>query len=99
MKKTRTLGVCWGKIYYRGILKGKLTYFVRDHFELPCNGKVRITIEEKGPYTFGLTPGDILYEVRKDSQYIGIICRDQFDRLFFKPDERKNYSIVVKKER
>ena len=96
MKKTRTLEIRKGRVYYRGKYRGLLTYFVRDYFKLPDFGKVRITIGEEGPYTFGPICDDTFCQVYKHSEYIGIVCGEELERLFFKPDGDKGYDIIVK---
>ena len=96
MKKTRTLEIRRGGTYYRGKYRGIITYFIRDHFKLPYSGKVRITIEGKGPYTFEPFPTGPFYDVYKHSQYIGIVCSEKFERLFFKPVGHRGYDIIVK---
>ncbi|HDY90057.1 MAG TPA: hypothetical protein ENH82_18290 [bacterium] len=96
MKKTRTLEIRKGGVYYRGQHRGTLTCFIKDYFKLPYSGKVQITIGEEGPYTFKLIFNNTLYEVGKDSQYIGVVCGKEFERLFFKPDGDKGYDIIVK---
>ncbi len=98
MKKTRrTIKIRDCLVYYRGKSRGILTCSIREHFRLSQFGKVRITIEEKGPYKFKPSCNDTLYELYKDSKYAGVICREQFERLFFRPDGRKSYSITVKR--
>ncbi len=99
MKKTRTLEIRKGRVYYRGKYRGTLTYFIRDYFKLPYFGKPRITIREEGPYTFKFVFNSVFYEMSKDSQYIGIVCKEEFERLFFKPDGDKGYDIIVKEVR
>ena len=96
MKKTRTIKIRYGRVYYRGVCKGMFAPSLREHFGLSQFGKARITIEEKGPYRFALTCDSSLYEISKNSEYISVVCCDVFERLFFKPDGRKSYSITVK---
>ena len=96
MKKTRTLKIRHGRVYYRGVCKGIFAPSLREHFGLSQFGKVRITIEEEGPYRFKLPLDDSLYEIHKNSEYISVVCCDVFERLFFKPDGRKSYDITVK---
>ncbi len=96
MKKTRTIKMICDCAHYRGVYRGYVTTGTRNHFKLPYNGKVRITIKEEGPYKFASRHMSSLIEIRKDSSYIGIVCREEFERLFFKPDEHKSYDITVK---
>ena len=99
MKKTRTLEMRNGSVYYRGIKVGALMWILKTNFGLNPDGKVKITIKEKG-----------LYQIRPHIYYpslyvlnkkgigkIGCICIKQFDQLFFKPDGRKRYDIIVKR--
>ncbi len=96
MKKTRTLKIRHDRVYYRGVCEGIMSYSLKIHFGLPLFGKVRITVEEKGPYQFVTSFNDCLYEISKNSEYVGVVCCDVFERLFFKLDGRKSYSITVK---
>ena len=89
--------MCNNNAYYHGIKRGYITTFVRNHFELPCNGKVKITIKKKGPYKFVTNSFDYKYEVHKNSEYIGMVCCKPFKRLFFTPKRRKTYDIIVER--
>ncbi len=96
MKKTRTIEMIHNCVFYRDIHRGYVTAGIRNHFNLPYRGKVRITIKKRGPYRFTPRYMSSLIEIHKDSRYIGIVCGEEFIRLFFKPDEYKNYNITVK---
>ncbi len=96
MKKTRTIEMIRCCIHYRGVCKGYIVRTMRTHFKLPCNGKVKITIKEKGPYRFTPRHMSSVFEIHKDFFCVGIVCGEEFIRLFFKPDEYKNYDIIVK---
>ncbi len=99
MKKTRTIEMIYNCAHYRGVHRGYVTTSIRDHFKLPYSGKVRITIKEEGPYRFTPRYRSSMIEIHKDSSYVGIICGEEFERLFFKPDGDKGYSIAMKKVR
>ena len=96
MKKTRTIKMIYNCAHYRDVHRGYVTTGIRNHFKLPCHGKVKIIIKKRGPYR--LTPRYMssMIEIHKDSRYIGIVCGEEFIRLFFRPDGRKGYSITVK---
>ncbi len=96
MKKTRTIEMIYNCAHYRDVNRGYVTTGTRNHFKLPYNGKVRITIKEEGPYTFTPRHMSSMIEIHKDSSYISIVCGEEFERLFFKPDEYKSYDITVK---
>ncbi len=96
MKKTRTLEIRKSRVYYRGKHRGTLTCSIRDSFKLPYFGKVRITIGEEGPYRFTLCHMSDMYKIHKHSEYLGIVCGEEFEWLFFRPDGDKGYNIVVK---
>ena len=96
MKKTRTIEMICNCAHYRGVYRGYVTMGIRNHFKLPRHGKVRITIKEEGPYKLASFHAPSVIEIRKDSSFIGIVCREEFERLFFKPDEYKSYDIIVK---
>ena len=97
MKKTRTLKIHRGYMYYRGIKIGFVVDSLKTHFGLHRGGKVRISIEEKGPYRFGPDRINGYYDIYKNSEYITLVCRKEFERFFFKPDGRKGYDITVKR--
>ncbi len=97
MKKTRTIEMIYNCVHYHNVHRGYVTTSIRNYFKLPYSGKVRITIEEKGPYRFTPRYKSSLIEVHKDSRYIGIVCGEEFESLFFKPNGDKGYSITVKK--
>ncbi len=97
MKKTRTIEIRNGSIYYRGIKKGHLLISLRRYFGIPCNGKVRITIKEKGPYKFKRDHSTATYDIYKASEYVSLVCCKEFKQFFFRPDERKSYDIIVER--
>ena len=83
--------------YYQGVNKEYITFHIRNHFKLPRNGKVKITIKKKGPYQFVLSRFNSKYQVYKNSKPIGIVCCNPFKQLFFKPERRKTYDIIVER--
>ena len=96
MKKTRTIEMIYNCAHYRDVHRGYVTTGIRNHFKLPYNGKVRITIEEKGPYRLIPRYMSSMIEIHKGSSYVGIVCDEGFIRLFFKPKAHKSYDIIVK---
>ena len=96
MKKTRTIEMNDSGAYYRGAFIGYIVGSIKKHFGLPHDGKVRIIIGGEGPYRFTLCHMSGMYEIHKDSEYIGVVCSEEFERLFFKPHPDKGYDIIVK---
>ncbi len=99
MKKTRTIEMIYNCAHYRGVHRGYVTTGIRNHFKLPYNGKVRITVEEKGPYRFTPRYRSSLIGIYKDSFYVGVVCDEGFTGLFFRPKAHENYDIIVKEVR
>lgn len=97
MKKTRTIEMRGDCVYYRGVHVDYPTYSIRNYFGLPHNGKVKIAVKEKGPYRFVHKTPDTFYRIKEGSTNVGAICCEEFERLFFKPDGRKSYDIIVKR--
>jgi len=96
MKKTRTIEMKSSRAYYRSAFIGYIVNSIKEHFGLPRDGKARIIIGEEGPYTFKLIFSNAFYEVCKHSKYIGVVCGEEFERLFFKPVGHRGYDIIVK---
>ncbi len=96
MKKTRTIEMKSSRAYYRSAFIGYIVNSIKEHFGLPRDGKARIIIGEEGPYRFTLCHMSGMYEIHKHSEYIGIVCGGEFERLFFRPDDDKGYDIIVK---
>ncbi len=103
MEKTRTITVdVDGEAFYRGKELGYLQKDIRREFNvsLYMKGKYRVTIRERknGLYQFKKDIDSYFYKLRKynSKDYIGLICRIELRKLFFKVDGRKRYSIVVK---
>ena len=97
MKKTRTVEIRNGSVYYRGIKKGYLVISLRKHFGIPHNGRVRITVKEKGPYKFKSDRCPVTYDIYKTSGYISLVCCKEFKQLFFKTNGRKRYDIIIER--
>ena len=95
----RTIEVKNEEAYYRGNNIGYMASNIRKFFRLDNSRtyKYVITITEDG--VFGFSPDAIYYVVRQYGQHVGIICRDSFDKLFFKPEVGMKYNITVKKVR
>ena len=96
MKKTRTIEMIHNCAFYRDVHRGYVVTGIRRHFKLPRHGKVKIIIKKGGPYRFTPRYMSSLIEIHKDSLYVGVVCGEGFESLFFKPDECKSYSITVK---
>ena len=94
MTKTRTLEIRGGFVYYRGIQKGWLIFQLKEHFEIPENGKIRITIKEKENGSYRIILNRRLYEIYKGVRFVGIVCRKEFEQLFFVPKGHKEYDII-----
>ena len=95
MKKTRTIEIRDNCVYYRSIKIGKPLNSLRRYFGLSRSGKVKITIKEKGPFT--IKKSGSYYEITKNIGYVSLVCCKEFNRLFFKPNEREKYDIIVKR--
>ena len=75
-----------------------ITAGIWDHFNFKFSGTYEIAITEEGDYRFKADPIDktkTTYLLFKKNVEIWHICRDQFHKMFFKPDGKKTYSIIV----
>ncbi len=86
-----------GIAYYRREYLGTIADTLDEAFNLPMNGKFRVTIKEEGPYKIVL--GSYFCRIIINKEHSGYICKSVFLQLFFKPDGRKNYDIKVKRIR
>ena len=99
----RTIILKDGTVYYRNVDLGELVDNITDQFDIRDDGKYSITVEEDidGVFSFESDEPDddrtLYHELHYEGIYIGIVCMAHFDKLFFTPDERKNYNIIVKK--
>ena len=94
----RTITIKNRTVFYRNVDLGQLVFGLEDQFGLRFDGKYSITVKENidGVFSFE-TDEDSYYELHHNGKYIGIVCMEHFDKLFFTPDERRNYYITVKK--
>ena len=92
----RTIEVKWGsELYYGNRLISWLTPSIRLGFGIK-GGRYKITIVKGKEYRFE-TWGNVYVVRNQSSKPCGRICRNIFNKFFFKPDGRKRYDITVKK--
>ena len=84
--------------YYRGKSIGAPSRHTKLHFGLVKNGKFAITIVEGNCYSF--EAGNEFYDIMLDNggveQFISLVCKVYFNKLFFTPQKNKKYDITVK---
>lgn len=103
MEKTIEIRRYW--VWYKGKKLGSIVNFLDDRFSLrnSYKFKYRINIVEGGDFTFRAENDDFniddFYYLYENTRYIGLICKDEFNKLFFEPEEDKKYNITVKKVR
>ena len=96
-----------GYVFYRGKRIDWILSTLRTYFKLLRYGKFVVTIVEGTDYQIipdpdQVVPGDTstaLYQivVNGGTGYEDLfVCREHFDNLFFKPDNKKSYNITVK---
>jgi len=90
-----------GYLFYRGKMVSYLMKNIAKHFRLYNGSKYCITIvlgtEYSFPRSFNTTGACEGYYLYKEHIKIGYICKREFDKLFFVPDENEEYDIVIKK--
>jgi len=98
----RTITVTGAGVYYRNVELGVLVDTIKSSFSMSQSGRYAITIVEGGNFDFIHSPlhhAHLYYCVtcRSSKKFLGLICKKEFDKLFFVPDENKRYNITVKK--
>ncbi len=73
---------------------------IRNHFQIRNSRvyKYVITITEGGQYRFTNASIPNMYMLWWGKEMLGIVCKNHFHRIFFKPG-RKGYNITVEKVR
>jgi hypothetical protein len=88
-------------VTYRGKYIGSLFSEICRNFGLGT-GKFEISITEKkgdkgSNFKFySRFKNSSFYVVERDGEDVGHVCQIKFDKLFFKPQNYKNYNIVIK---
>lgn len=105
---TATIKIQNSNAYYEGVKLGFLTACLIDHFKLKNGEEYVITITEgrgykingdKEAYYHFYKTTKILRFFPGFTKYVGLICKQHFNNLFFVPNSKKRYSISVKKIR
>lgn len=95
----RTIEIKREDAYYRGQELGWLNCVIQKRFGFANGNRYAVTIKEGSRYRFeySATGYNWLIERVSDGLYMGLVCVDTFSELFFKPDGRKRYDIIVRK--
>lgn len=96
----RTVEMRQENIYYRGKKVDYLAEYIRNHFNI-TNSRVYkyvITIVEGTEYNFRNFSLEY-FGLHIGNSFIGVICKEYFEKVFFRPDPKKRYNITVKKVR
>jgi formylmethanofuran dehydrogenase subunit E len=104
----RTIEMKGEYAYYRGKRLDYLLSTVIQHFNFEDSGKHVVTIVEGTKYRIILDPDQMVSNSDDIELYAFLpvggtgyerlyICREYFDKIFFKPDSNKTYDITVKK--
>ena len=99
----RIIDMSGAYLCHKGSSIGMLVDTIRKHFKLKSGHNYEITIIEGKKYIFKIHEGSMsmYYDVYRKcflfNDYVGLVCKEEFDNLFFVPDLKKRYDITVKK--
>ena len=104
----QTIKIQSDNAYYKGVKLGFLVNCIINHFRLENGEEYVITITEGRGYRISGDKEEY-YNFYKEtkilrffpslSKYVGLVCKQHFNNLFFVPDPKKRYNITVKKVR
>ena len=90
-------------LYHEGSRLGLIVRAISNHFTLRAGYDYEVTIVEGKKYIFKIHEGSMsmYYDVYRKcflfNDYVGLVCKEEFDNLFFVPDLKKRYDITVEK--
>lgn len=89
---------------YKGSSLGIPLYMICKHFGLKTGYNYEIEITEGGKYYFSCEENLFIHIHKRKmflpiifGHYIGLVCKDKFEKLFFEPKKKQGYSIKVKR--
>lgn len=100
----RIIEMSGNDFYHRDEYLGYATFKIRHTFKLKNGETYQITITEGSQYVFKshssrTSSSSRFYGITalEGNSHCGIICKKEFNELFFTPDPNKKYDITVKK--
>jgi len=94
----RTIKMKQNHIYYGNRNLGYVVMGIRERFGLWNAGKYVLTIIKGTQFEF-CNRKDGYYTLFEGYRRIGIVCVGHFSRLFFRPNGKKKYDIIVERKK
>ena len=87
-----------GRLYFKGSYIGEPTTSTRHAFGLTSNGFYNITITEGTMFRATIDPSFYnIYVGDRGYKFVGSMCRNAFEQIFFKLEPKQTYDVIVKK--